>query len=48
MVDYIMSKQWRFWGFHFGGHWGGDTFIWGHPTNTFALNYPVIIAYIEF
>jgi len=21
--------RWRFWGFHFGGHWGGDTFIWG-------------------
>ena len=24
-----------------GGHWGGDTFIWGHTTNTFALNYRV-------
>jgi len=36
-------KQWRFWGFHFGGHWGGDTFIWGggHTTNTFVLNYQV-------
>ena len=34
--------QWRFWGFHLGeGHWGGDTFIWGHTTNTFALNYRV-------
>ena len=37
--------QWRFWGFHFlgGGHWGGDTFIWGrgHTTNTFVLNYRV-------
>jgi len=34
--------QWRFWGFHFWGHWGDDTFIWGgHTTNTFALNYRV-------
>ena len=33
--------QWRFWGFHLGGHWGGDTFIWGHTTNTVALNYRV-------
>jgi len=24
-----------------GGHWGGDTFIWGHTTNTFVLNYRV-------
>ena len=33
--------------FILGGHWDGDTFIWGHTTNTFALNYRVIIAYIK-
>ena len=27
-------------GFSFGAL-GGDTFIWGHTTNTFALNYRV-------
>jgi len=37
----VSSCQWRFWGFHFGGRWDGDTFIWGHTTNTFALNYRV-------
>jgi len=36
-----VCSQWRFWGFHFGGHWGGNTFIWGHTTNTFSLNYRV-------
>ena len=28
-------------GFSFWGPLGGDTFIWGHTTNTFALNYRV-------
>jgi len=27
--------------FIIGGHWGGHTFIWGHTTNTVALNYRV-------
>ena len=28
--------QWRFWGFHFVGHWGGDTFIWGGTQLTLS------------
>ena len=28
-------------GFSFWGATGGDTFIWAHTTNTFALNYGV-------
>ena len=27
--------------FILGSHWGGDTFIWGHTTSTFVLNYRV-------
>ena len=24
------SLQWRFWGLHFGGQWGGHNCSWGH------------------